>query len=107
MKNIFVPLMLLAAAAAMAQNRLPTMPGAKDAAANRAKLRPALQLASLQARWVDDNTVAWRDGEEWVLFDASTGKESRTVTSPHALRAAFALITAVSISAADATGRSA
>lgn len=82
MKKIFLPLMMLAAVAAMAQNRLPTMPGAKDAAANRAKLRPALQLANLQARWVDGKTLAWQQGAEWVLLDASTGKETRSTESP-------------------------
>lgn len=82
MRKILLTCLALASVSAMAQNRLPNMPGAKDAAQFRPKLREALKLASLQSRWIDGKTLTWREGDEWVLFDASTGKENRQKEEP-------------------------
>jgi dipeptidyl-peptidase-4 len=82
MKKILTPILLLASCAAMAQSRLPSMPGSKDAAEFRPKLGAALKFASLQARWVDGKTLTWKDGEKWVLLDASTGTETSQTEEP-------------------------
>jgi dipeptidyl-peptidase 4 len=65
-----------------AQSRLPSLPGWEQHTQQRPKLSSSVALANLRATWLDDDRFAYQDGSEWVIQEASSGKETRQSERP-------------------------
>lgn len=78
--------LLFAAAAfssvALAQDRLTTLPGYQDARELRSKMAGSYTLARLAVSWINDSTFTYQEGNEWVVFDCKSLKETRQANKP-------------------------
>lgn len=83
LRPVLLGLILAAGCSAAPQSRLSTYPGYEAAQEQRPKLMRGVRLASLRGVWISPTELSYREGSDWMVFNAATG-ETREGEAPAA-----------------------